>query len=123
MERTDPRWVQHLDLITAWGEASAAGGTPPPTDDQLWAATCLRADLHLPAPIDSVLLADLRAAFDTGRWPGRIDLHAVAAAVNARGVTARVRSPGRPRRRHRRRGARLSRRPARPSAPAPPRIH
>lgn len=90
MDRNDPRWVEHLDNITAWGEASADNGTPPPTDDQLWAATRLRRDLHLPAQADTVLLADLRAAFDAGRWPTSIDLAAVAAAVNARGVRARV---------------------------------
>jgi hypothetical protein len=89
MDRNDPRWVEHLDIITAWGEASAANDTPPATDEQLWAATRSRTDWHLPE-IDSVLLADVRAAFNTGRWPGRIDLDAVAAAVNARGVTARV---------------------------------
>jgi hypothetical protein len=90
MVRNDPRWVQHLDIITAWGEASAEGGTPPPTDQQLWAATRMRRDVHLPEEIGPVLLADLRAAYDAGRWPARIDLTAVAAAVNARGVRVRV---------------------------------
>jgi hypothetical protein len=90
MDRNDPRWVEHLDIITAWGEASAANDTPPPADEQLWAATRSRTDWHLPEQIDSVLLADLRAAFNAGRWPARIDLAAVAAAVNTRGVTARV---------------------------------
>src|SRR6266540_4522613 len=91
MDRNDPRLVEHLDIITAWGEASAANDTPPAPDEQLWAATRSRTDAHLPEQIDSVLLADLRAAFNAGRWPASIDLDAVAAAVNARGVTARVR--------------------------------
>ena len=90
MDPNDLGWVEHLDIITAWGEASAANQTPPPTDEQLWAATRLRRDLHLPEQIDSALLADLREAFNAGRQPTRIDLQAVAAAVNARGVRARV---------------------------------
>ncbi len=90
MEPNDPRWVQQLDLITAWGEASAINGTPPPTDGELWAEARVRRDLHLPEQIDPGLLADLRAAFNVGRFPNRIDLHAVAGAVTARGIPTRV---------------------------------
>ncbi len=43
---------------------------------------------------DTMLLADLSPAFDSGRRPGRVDLHELAAAVTARGVPARVLSSG-----------------------------
>lgn len=49
MEPNHLRWVQQPDLITASGEASATNGTPPPTDDELWANAHVRRDLHLPA--------------------------------------------------------------------------
>ena len=91
MQPTDPRWLEHLDILTAWGEASARNGSPPPTDEQLWAATRMRQDLQLPQQTDRVLLAQLREAFDAGRGPTPpIDLDAVASAVIARGVPARV---------------------------------
>jgi hypothetical protein len=90
MQRNDPRWLEHLDIITAWGEASALNRTPPPTDDQLWDAARLRRDLQLPDQPDPDLLDQLRAAFDAGRGPAPIDLDAVTAAVTARGVPAQV---------------------------------
>ena len=90
MQRNDPRWLEHLDIITAWGEASAMNDTAPPTDEQLWAAALMRRDLRLPERIDAELLAQLREAFDVGRGPTPIDLDAVAAAVTARGVITRV---------------------------------
>jgi hypothetical protein len=90
MQCHDPRWLQHLDIITAWGEASAINRTPPPTDDQLWDAARLRRDLQLPEHADPDLLTQLRAAFDAGRGPTPIDLDAVAAAVTARGVPAQI---------------------------------
>ena len=57
MNRDDPRWLEHLDIITAWGEASAANQTPPPTDEQLLAASHIRRDLNLPEHIDTERLA------------------------------------------------------------------
>jgi hypothetical protein len=94
MHRSDPQWQQHLDIITAWGEASAANQTPPATDQQLWDAARIRQDLNLPKPTDPDLLAQLRAAFIAGRYPEFIDLQAVADAVAARGVPARVLNRG-----------------------------
>jgi hypothetical protein len=38
MTRTHRSWSALLDLFTAWGEADDAAETPPPTDDDLWAA-------------------------------------------------------------------------------------
>jgi hypothetical protein len=85
MRRNDPPWREHLDIITAWGEASAISQTPPPTDNDLWAATRGRQDLHLPDQIDTELVAQLREAFNYGRYPNRIDLQAVADALRERG--------------------------------------
>ena len=90
MQRNDPLWLEHLDIITAWGEASAGNQAPPPTRPATVG--------HIPRPAGSAaaggdgrrLLAQLRAAFDAGHGPTRIDLDAVAAAVAARGVPARV---------------------------------
>jgi hypothetical protein len=67
MDLSDTRWRQHLDVIRAWGEASTANGTDPPTDEQLWAISRVRADLNLPEQIDLTLLQELRAAFNLGR--------------------------------------------------------
>ncbi|MGI5213307.1 hypothetical protein [Plantactinospora sp. CA-290183] len=67
MDLNDPRWLQHLDVITAWGEASTGNETDPPTDQQLWAISRIRADLNLPEQIDPTLLTELRAAFNAGR--------------------------------------------------------
>jgi hypothetical protein len=94
MNRDDPRWLEHLDIITAWGEASAANQTPPPTDEQLWAASRIRRDLNLPEHIDTEKLAELREAFNTGRYPTRIDLQAVADALHRRGHHAVVEHTG-----------------------------
>lgn len=94
MDYHNLRWLEHLDIVTAWGEASAANGTPPPTDDQLWAASRIRVDLNLPEQIDAELLAQLREAFNTGRNPTRIDLHAVASALHERGHDAVVEHTG-----------------------------
>nr|BFE56381.1 hypothetical protein GCM10020063_009070 [Dactylosporangium thailandense] len=90
MQRNDARWWEHLDLITAWGEASAANQTPPPTDAQLWGTSRLAQDLHLPEQIDPALLGQLRVAFNQGRYPRRIDLAAVADALRKRGHDAVV---------------------------------
>lgn len=95
MQRNDAPWREHLDIITARGEASAANQTPPPTDEQLWAASRLRRDLHLPEQIDPELLAQLRAAFNAGRQPQHIDLAAVADALRKRGHDAVVEHVGR----------------------------
>ena len=35
MHHDQTRWREHLDIVTAWGEASAVQGTPAPTDEQL----------------------------------------------------------------------------------------
>jgi len=84
MDPNDPRWLQRLDIVTAWGEASARNGTPRPTDEQLWSTARRRQDLNLPKQIDADLLTELREAFNTGRHPTRIDLHAVADALHTR---------------------------------------
>ena len=42
MQRNDAPWREQLDIITAWGEASAANQTPPPMDEQLWAVSRVR---------------------------------------------------------------------------------
>ncbi len=94
MDPDDPRWREHLDIVTAWGEASAGNQTPPPTDEQLWAASRIRADLNLPEQIDTELLEQLREAFDNGRKPTRIDLQAVADALHERGHHAYVEHTG-----------------------------
>lgn len=94
MQRNDAPWWEHLDIITAWGEASAASQTPPPTDEQLWAIARIRQDLHLPEQIDPELLAQARAAFNQGRWPQRINLTAVANALRERGHDAVVEHTG-----------------------------
>jgi hypothetical protein len=94
MQRNDAPWREHLDIITAWGEASAANQTPPPTDEQLWAYARVRQDLHLPEQVDAELLVQLRAAFNAGRQPQRIDLAAVADALRERGHDAVVEHTG-----------------------------
>lgn len=94
MSPDDPRWLQHLDVITAWGQASAANHTPPPTDQQLWAVSRVRADLNLPEQVDPALLDQLREAFNTGRQPTRIDLQALADALHKRGYDAVVEHTG-----------------------------
>jgi len=94
MNPDDPRWLQHLDLITAWGQASATNHSTPPTDQQLWAVSRIRADLNLPEQLDPALLDQLRAAFNTGRYPTRIDLQALADALHERGYDAVVEHTG-----------------------------
>lgn len=94
MNRDDPAWREHLDIITAWGEVSAVNGTPAATDDQLWSISRRREDLNLPEHIDPELLAQLREAFHTGRFPGRIDLRALADALRRRGHDAVVEHTG-----------------------------
>src|SRR6266545_1296365 len=94
MDPDDPRWREHLDIVTAWGEASAGNQTPPPTDEQLWAASRIRADLNLPEQIDTELLEQLREAFDNGHKPTRIDLQEVADALHERGHHAYVEHTG-----------------------------
>lgn len=94
MDPHDPRWREHLDIVTAWGEASAANGTPLPTDEQLWAAARRRQDLNLPARIDDDLLEQLRDAFNARRRPTRVDLQAVADTLNAHGLPAQVEHTG-----------------------------
>jgi hypothetical protein len=90
----DARWREHFDVITAWGEASAADGTPPSTDEQLWTTSRVRHDLNLPERIDLALLAQLREAFNAGRHRNRIDLRALADAVRERGHDAVVEQTG-----------------------------
>jgi len=94
MDRNDPRWTEHLDIITAWGEASARNQTPPPTDEQLWAIAHWRQDLNLPEHIDAVLLAQLREAFNTGRESTHVDLAALAQTLRERGHAAAVEHTG-----------------------------
>jgi len=94
MDSRDPNWLEHLDVITVWGEASAINQTPPPTDEQLWAAMRRRQDLNLPERPDPDLLAQLRRAFSAGRWPYRIDLDALADALRERGHDAGVEQTG-----------------------------
>jgi hypothetical protein len=94
MRRSDPLWREHLDIITAWGEASAISQTPPPSDNDLWAATRMRQDLHVPDQTDTELVAQLREAFNRGRYPRRIDLQAVADALRERGHHAFVEHEG-----------------------------
>ncbi|GIJ62047.1 hypothetical protein [Virgisporangium aurantiacum] len=94
MQRNDTLWREHLDIITAWGQASVTNQTSPPTDEQLWAASRVRQDLHLPEQVDPELLAQLRAAFTSGRQRRRIDLAAVADALCARGHDAVVEHVG-----------------------------
>ncbi|GLL03722.1 hypothetical protein [Dactylosporangium matsuzakiense] len=90
----DRAWLEQLDLITAWGEASAANQTPPPAAAELWAQARRHSGLRLPDRPDPVLLAQLRAAFTRGRFPAHIDLAALAAAVRARGHDATVAHTG-----------------------------
>jgi hypothetical protein len=88
------RWLQLLDVFTAWGEASARNGTPLPTEDQLWAEARRGKDPLVGEQIDPALLAELRDAFNDGRQPTRIDLQAVADAVTHRGHRAYVEQTG-----------------------------
>lgn len=88
MNHDDPQWREHLDIIAAWGEASAANGTPSPSDEQLWATSRVRHDLNLPERIDPALLAQLREAFDTGRQCRRDITPAVAAGTAGPTTTA-----------------------------------
>jgi len=94
MPLNEASWREHLDIITAWGQASAANRTPPPTDPRLWAVARMRRDLHLPEQPDPALLAQLRAAFNRGRRPHLIDLVALADALRHRGYGAVVEQTG-----------------------------
>ncbi|MGN9912696.1 hypothetical protein ACTMTJ_34690 [Phytohabitans sp. LJ34] len=90
MNRDDAAWLEHLDIITAWGRASAINGSPPATDDELWTISRRRQDLNLPEHLDAGLLPRLRDAFNKGRFAGRIDLRALADALRERGHDAVV---------------------------------
>jgi hypothetical protein len=94
MIRDDPRWLAHLDTITARGETSAANQEQRPTDEQLWRTARFQPYFYLPVKINKELLADVREAFTKGRKPSRIDMQAVADAVNAHGVPARIQHSG-----------------------------
>ena len=89
MDHHDSRWLELLDLFTAWGQASAAIDAPLPTDDEVWAQARARIPELAEQP-DRVLLVDLRKAFNEGRRPHRVDLRAVAEAITARGYHAFV---------------------------------
>ena len=88
------RWLQLLDVFTAWGEASARNGTPLPSDDELWAAARRPPQPLVPEQINPERLAELREAFNDGRQPTRIDLQAVADLVTRRGHHAYVEQTG-----------------------------
>lgn len=77
MDPNDLRWVLRLYLTTAWGMASAINRTPPPSDDELWATARIRPDLHLSERTDQRMLAQLRAAFNRGRFPTGVDVQTI----------------------------------------------
>jgi hypothetical protein len=94
MHSDDPYWLEHLNTMTAWGETSAADHAPPPTDEQLWTLARSQPELSLPEQIDLALLDELRAAYNVGRHPCRIDLQALAETLQARGYDAVVEHTG-----------------------------
>ncbi|MBQ1052288.1 hypothetical protein KBX50_28015 [Micromonospora sp. C51] len=93
MDHPSQDWQELLNLTTAWGEASRRNDTSLPSDDDLWAYARSHR-LELPAPVNDLLVDDLRDVFNAGRLPHLIDLDAVVAHLAEQGRPALVAHSG-----------------------------
>jgi hypothetical protein len=81
--------------LTTLGRNTAKHDMPPISDTELWAYAAAVAPTLYPADEpDADELADLRAAYDEGRQPDRIDMFRLAAMIRDRGVSAYVEHTG-----------------------------
>jgi hypothetical protein len=77
--------------LTAAGTADETTDAMPRSDADLWKlASDVAPELYPADQPDPIELVDMRAAYNDGRHPNRIDLYRLAALINERGVDAFV---------------------------------
>ncbi|GIE90484.1 hypothetical protein [Actinoplanes regularis] len=81
--------------LTAGGTSDDTDDVVPRSDANLWAlAAAIAPELYPAGQLDPIEVEDLRAAYDDGRRPRRIDLYRLATLISDRGVNAYVDGAG-----------------------------